>query len=133
MLVVFPLKTTTSARSPSSLQHCDSAVFTGMDSTAPADTQPNPEATKRCTLPVFDAQQKKRCRVPEEYQQEPLNCDSIEDLKGLQVASEKALVAKQLELDRAEAHLQTQQEHNQTKLELEHAKGYQEGLSLIHI
>ena len=40
----------------------------------------------------------------------------IEEVKGLYEASGKALAGKQLELDRAEAHLQTQQEHNQTKL-----------------
>ena len=51
----------------------------------------------------------------------------IEEVKGLYEASGKALAGKQLELDRAEAHLQTQQEHNQTKLELAAAKGHQEG------
>ena len=40
----------------------------------------------------------------------------IEEVKGLYEASGKALAGKQLELDRAEAHLHTQREHNQTKL-----------------
>ena len=49
----------------------DSAVLTlGMDSTAPADTQPNPVETKKQMLPVFDSSKKKRCSVPEEYQPE---------------------------------------------------------------
>ena len=62
------------------------------------------------------------CRVRgktkyEELYRTKLKLDKeIEEVKGLYEASGKALAGKQLELDRAEAHLQTQQEHNQTKL-----------------
>ena len=51
----------------------------------------------------------------------------IEDITKLKGVAEKALSEKELQLDRAEKHLETQKEHNVTKLELEHAKGYQEG------
>ena len=64
----------------------------------------------------------------EELYKKKLQLDKeIEGLKGLHEAAEKALSEKKLQLDRAEAHLQTQQEHNQTKLELAAAKGHQEG------
>ena len=54
----------------------DSAVLTlGMDSTAPADTQPNPVETKKQMLPVFDSSKKKRCPVPEEYHHYPFFCE----------------------------------------------------------
>jgi len=61
------------------------------------------------------------------YKEKQELATEIQGLKDIQVASDKALSQAQKDVDHSREALKTQAQHNQSKLELEHAKGHQLG------